>query len=67
MKMSWKENKDWIRLPDGSGDGQRKKNKSGEDDSYLTAQVSHGDGRRKKSKTEEDGSYHSAEVSLTKD
>ena len=50
-------------LPDDSGDGRRKKNKSGEDGSYRTAQVSHGDGRRKKSKTEEDGSYHSAEVS----
>ena len=51
------------QLTDGSGDGRRKKNKSGEDGSYRTAQVSHGDGRRKKSKTEEDGSYHSAEVS----
>ena len=51
------------QLPNGSGDGRRKKNKSGEDGSYGTAQVSHGDGRRKKSKTEEDGSYHSAEVS----
>ena len=39
-----------IQLPDGSGDGRRKKNKSGEDGSYRTAQVSHGDGRRKKSK-----------------
>ena len=48
---------------DGLGDRRRKKNKSGEDGSYRTAQVSHGDGRRKKSKTEEDGSYHSAEVS----
>ena len=36
------------QLPDGSGDGRRKKNKSGEDGSYRTAQVSHGDGRRKK-------------------
>ena len=63
MKMSWRENKDWRQLPDGSGDGRSKKNKSGEDGSYRTAQVSHGDGRRKKSKTEEDGSYHSAEVS----
>ena len=43
------------QLSDGSGDGQRKKNKSGEDGSYRTAQVSHGDGWRKKSKTEEDG------------
>ena len=60
--MSWRENLDWRQLPDGSGDGRRKKNKSGEDGSYRTAQVSHGDGRRKKSKTEEDGSYHSAEV-----
>ena len=51
------------QLTDGSGDGRRKKNKSGEDGSYRTAQVSHGDGWRKKSKTEEDGSYHSAEVS----
>ena len=42
---------------------KERKNKSGEDGSYITAQVSHGDGRRKKSKTEEDGSYHSAEVS----
>ena len=51
------------QLPNGSGDARRKKNKSGEDGSYRTAQVSHGDGRRKKSKTEEDGSYHSADVS----
>ena len=28
----------------------KKKNRSGEDGSYRTAQVSHGDGRRKKSK-----------------
>ena len=42
---------------------EERKNMSGEDGSYQTAQVSHGDGRRKKSKTEEDGSYHSAEVS----
>ena len=52
-----------LTLTDDSGDGRRKKNKSGEDGSYWTAQVSHGDGRRKKSKTEEHGSYHSAEVS----
>ena len=38
------------QLPDGSGDGRRKKNKSGEDGSYRTAQVNHGDRRRKKSK-----------------
>ena len=53
----------WRQLPDGSGDGRRKKNKSGEDGSYRTAKVSHGDRRRKKGKTKEDGSYHSAEVS----
>ena len=35
-------------LTDGSGDGQRKKSKIGEDDNYRTAQVSHGDGGRKK-------------------
>ena len=63
MKMSWRENQDWRQLPDGSGDGRKKTNITGEDGSYRTAQVSHGDGRRKKSKTEEDGSYHSAEVS----
>ena len=34
MKMSWRENKDWRQLPDGSGDGRSKKNKSGEDGSY---------------------------------
>ena len=61
--MSWRENYDWRQLTDRSGDGRRKKSKSGEDDSYQTAQVSNGDGRRKKSKTEEDGSYYSAEVS----
>ena len=38
-------------------------NMSGEDGTYIIAQVSHGDGRRRKTKTEEDGSYHSAEVS----
>ena len=38
------------QLTDGSGDGRRKKNKSGEDGSYRTAQVSHGDGRRKKAR-----------------
>ena len=54
---------DRRQLPDGSGDGRRKKSITGEDGSYRTAQVSHGDGWRKKSKTEEDGSYHSAEVS----
>ena len=53
--MSWRENYDWRQLPDGSGDGRRKKKKSGEDGSNRTAQVIHGDGRRKKSKTEEDG------------
>ena len=63
IKVSWRENYDWRQLPDGSVDGRRKKNKSGEDGSYRTAQVSHGDGRRKKSKTKEDGSYHSAEIS----
>ena len=26
MKMSWRESSDWRQLPDGSGDGQRKKN-----------------------------------------
>ena len=38
------------QLTDGSGDGLRKKNKSGsgEDGSYITAQVSHGDGRKRK-------------------
>ena len=39
MKMSWRENKDWRQLLDGSGDGRRKKNKSGEDGSYRTAQL----------------------------
>ena len=63
MKMSWRENYDWRQLIDSSGDGRRKKSKSGEDSSYRTAQVSHGDRGRKKSKTKEDGSYHSAEVS----
>ena len=63
MKMSWRENQDGRQLPDGLGDARGKKNKSGEDGSYRTAQVSHRDGRIKKSKTEEDGSYHSAEVS----
>ena len=38
------------QLTDGSGDGGRKKSKSGEDGSYGTAQVSHGDGRRKKAR-----------------
>ena len=32
--MSWRENYDRKQLPDGSGDGRRKKNKSGEDGSY---------------------------------
>ena len=58
--MSWREHK---QLPNGSGDGRRKKSKSGEDGSYQTAQVGHGDGGTKKSKTEEDGNYHLAEVS----
>ena len=35
---------------------EKKKNKSGVDGSYWTAQVNHGDGGRKKRKTEEDGS-----------
>ena len=34
MKMSWRENQDWRQLPDRLGDGQKKKNKSGEDGSY---------------------------------
>ena len=54
--MSWRENQDWRQLPDRLGDGRKKKNKSGEDGCYLTAQVSHIDGGRKKRKTEEDGS-----------
>ena len=43
-------------VPDHLGDGRKTKNKSEEDGSYSTAQVSHGDGGRKKRKTEEDGS-----------
>ena len=31
MKMSWR---DWRQLPDRSGDGRKKKNKSGEDGSH---------------------------------
>ena len=38
------------QLTDGSGDGRRKKNKSGEDGSYRTAQVSHGDGGERKAR-----------------
>ena len=48
MKMSRRENLDWRQLPNGSGDGRRKKSKSGEDGIYRSAQVGHGDGRRKK-------------------
>ena len=44
--------------------GRRKKSMTGEDGSYLTAQVGHGDGRKKKSKTREDGSYHTAQIGL---
>ena len=53
---------DWRQLPNGSGDGRRKKSKCVEDGSYQAAQVDRGDGRRKKSKTEEDGSYHTVQV-----
>ena len=35
------------QLPDGSGVGRRKKNKSGEDGSYRTAQVMETDEERK--------------------
>ena len=48
-----------LRLETATGPLRRrtkKENKSEEDGSYWTAQVSHGDGRRKKRKTEEDGS-----------
>ena len=38
------------QLPDGSGEGRRKKNKSGEDGSYRTAQVSHGDDEERKAR-----------------
>ena len=38
------------QLPDGSGDGRRKKNKSGEDCSYRTAQVSHGTEEERKAR-----------------
>ena len=38
------------QLTDCSGDGRRKKNKSGEDGSYRTAQVSHGDGGERKAR-----------------
>ena len=41
--MSWRENYDWRQLPNGSGDGQRKKSKTEEDGSYHTAEVSPGD------------------------
>ena len=37
---------------------------TGEDGSYLTAQVGHGDRRKKKSKTRVDGSYHTAQIGL---
>ena len=50
------------QLPDGSGDGQRKKNRSGEYGSYELLKLAMETDEEKKSKTEEDGSYHSAEV-----
>ena len=37
---------------------------TGEDGSYLTAQVGYGDRRKKKSKTREDGSYYTAQIVL---
>ena len=46
MKMSWREKRE---LPNGSGDGRRKKSKTEEDGSYHTAEVSPGDRGRKKS------------------
>ena len=37
---------------------------TGEDGSYITAQVGHGDGRKKKSKTREDGATTQFKLAL---
>ena len=53
---------DWSQLPNGSGDGRRKKNKSGEDCTTELLKLAMETDEEFQSKTEEDGSNHTAEV-----